>query len=54
MFLLNTQEASTLTIQGFGPEHIDIQLTQGDDIVESVMLPIEFPFFGRMYTIHLG
>ena len=53
MFLLNTQEISTLTIQDFypfGPEHNDTQLTQGDDLVESVMLPIEFPFFGKMYS----
>ena len=53
MFLLNTQETSTLTIHdfySFGPEHNDTQLAQGDDVVESVMLPIEFPFFGKMYS----
>lgn len=53
MFLLNTQEALTLTIEDFypfGPEHNDTQLTRGDDVVNGLPLPIEFPFSGKRYT----
>ena len=50
---LNAQEASTLTIQDFFPygiEHNDTALAQEDDLVESISLPTEFPFFGKMYS----
>lgn len=53
MLLLNTQEASTLTVQDFFPfglEHNDTELTPGDDEVKSIPLPIEFPFFGEVYS----
>ena len=50
---LNAQEASTLTIQDFfpfGTEHNDIALSQGDDVVVSISLPTELPFFGKEYS----
>ena len=53
MLLLNAQEASTLTLQDFfpfGPDHNDTKLPQEDDFVQSITLPIELPFFGKVYT----
>jgi hypothetical protein len=50
---LNAQQTSTLTLQDFFPfgiEHNDRQLPQEDDAVKSLTLPIELPFFGKVYS----
>ena len=42
-----------MTIQDFFPfgiEHNDTALAQKDDLVESISLPTEFPFFGKVYS----
>ena len=51
--LLTTQKlVLTLTVQDFFPfglEHNDTELPREDDLVKSVVLPIELPFFGKVY-----
>ena len=52
--LLTTQKlVLTLTVQDFFPfglERNDTELPREDDKVESVELPIELPFFGKVYS----
>ena len=53
LLLITQKLALTLTVQDFFPfglEHNDTELPRGDDQVESVVLPIELPFFGKVYS----